>query len=245
VHPQTNTEMHTHTLPVSCSDTNKSSFLISETVLWFNPAAAQHRSYLLTQCSGGENQEIKRKNSLVEIRTIYQDIKGRERYIHAENNCWPPLDQCPSSPQAAAAPPVNSPQFYRFFHMVSYGMEYPFGQFTSTVPVLFPLYSVCLFSSPHCQDSTRSWETEMSLALCSTAQQWQKHWCVTNIVFLLKPQHSIIPDTMKKISLVPAESRIDRLNTYNISRDIYPVKWNKEQRQMCWFKEGILLRLVY
>lgn len=47
---------------------------------------------------------------------------------------------------------------------------------------------------------------EKSLALRSTAQQ-QLNITVTHIVFLLKPQHGIIPDTMKEINSVPVENR--------------------------------------
>ena len=47
-----------------------------------------------------------------------------------------------------------------------------------------------------------SWEIEMSLSLCSTAQQQLKHQYVINIAFLLKLKYSIMADTMKKI---PAE----------------------------------------
>jgi len=63
---------------------------------------------------------------------------------------------------------------------------------------LSPPNSSCPLSSPHWQDSRRSWGTEISLTLYSTAQQQLKHWCVINVVFLLKPKCSIISDIMKK-----------------------------------------------
>ena len=78
-----------------------------------------------------------------------------------------------------------------------YDMQYPLGHFRSAVLVLSPPSSLCPLSPHHWQGSMRSWETERSLALCSTAQQQLKHWCVISIGFLLKPKHSIIPDTMK------------------------------------------------
>ena len=55
-------------------------------------------------------------------------------------------------------------------------------------------------SQPNWQNSTRSWRTEKSLAPYSTSQQQLKHWCIINIIFLLKTKHSIIPDSMKKIN---------------------------------------------
>lgn len=57
-----------------------------------------------------------------------------------------PHQGCPASSWAAAAPLANSPQFYSvifFFHMMSYGMKYPFGWSGSTVLVLPPLSSLC------------------------------------------------------------------------------------------------------
>ena len=69
--------------------------------------------------------------------------------------------------------------------------------------------------TPCWQDSMRSWETEMPFALYSTAQQQLKR-CVINIVSLLKPKHSIIPDTMKEKSalsqLKPGHSITDVRN---------------------------------
>jgi len=49
-------------------------------------------------------------------------------------------------------------------------------------------------------------EAETSLILWSAAQQQLKRWCIINIISLPKPKHSIIPDTVKKISSVPAET---------------------------------------
>ena len=37
----------------------------------------------------------------------------------------------------------------------------------------------------------------------------------------------------------------DRLTIYRMNRGICLIKWNKEQKQICWFKEIVLLHLVY
>ena len=50
-------------------------------------------------------------------------------------------------------------------------------------------------------------KTKMSSDQYSTAQIQLKHWSVFSVVFLLKLNHSIIPDTMKKINSVPSENR--------------------------------------
>lgn len=49
----------------------------------------------------------------------------------------------------------------------------------------WPFPNPCAISAlPRWQDGTRSWETEISLATCSTAQQQLKHQFVINIIFL-------------------------------------------------------------
>ena len=88
--------------------------------------------------------------------------------------------------------------------MLSYEIEYPFGHCEAAFLFLCPLRSLC-FPSPFAGRTKQ--EAETSLGYCSAAQQQLWHWCVINIDFLLKPKHSIIPDTMKKISSVPTESR--------------------------------------
>ena len=52
--------------------------------------------------------------------------------------------------------PGHFPTAFSFFHMMSYGMEYPFGQFRSAVLVLFPPSSSYPLSPPRWQDSVRS-----------------------------------------------------------------------------------------
>jgi len=53
---------------------------------------------------------------------------------------------------------------------------------------------------PHWQDRMGSWNILGSVQNCSATSKQQ---CVINIVFLLKPKHSIIPDSMKGKSTVP------------------------------------------
>ena len=104
-------------------------------------------------------------------------------------------------------PLPNFPHFqcYSFFHVVSQSMKYPFGQRSSATLVLSPPSS--LWSpAPNWQSSKRSCKTEMSLALCSTAEQQLKHQFVISVVFLSEPKQSITPDTVQKIT-VPAETR--------------------------------------
>ena len=133
----------------------------------------------------------------------------------AQCSCSPPTDQCPAratSSRSGPPTPDNFSQFFKFFHMMSYGMEHPFGQFRSGVLVLSPPSSLHPPPSPVSVRSVQ--EAETSSALYSTPQQHLNHWCVVNIVFLSKPKQSIIPTTMKKINSVPAETRTDTIQGY-------------------------------
>jgi len=117
------------------------------------------------------------------------------------SNCSSSVNQCSASLQATAVSPAKSPLLFKLFLHGAIWYGTPFDQFGSAVLVLSSPSSLCP-QSPHWQGSARSWDTEISFALCSTAQQQLKHQCAINIVFLLKPKLSIIPDTMKKIDSV-------------------------------------------
>jgi len=116
--------------------------------------------------------------------------------------CWPMPSQSPSSCCPFQPTPLS---FIVFLHLKSYGMEYPFGQVSWALLDLFPPSSLCP-QSPCWKGSMQSWQTETSLALYSAAQQQLKLQCVINLVFS-QSQKIITPDTMKKISSVPAETR--------------------------------------
>ena len=49
------------------------------------------------------------------------------------------------TPQAAEEPETNSHRLQNSFRMMSYSMEYPFGQFKSAVLTVFPPSSLGLF----------------------------------------------------------------------------------------------------
>ena len=67
---------------------------------------------------------------------------------------------------------MNSHHLQYSFCMMSYEMEYPFGQFKSAVPsqLLAPFTMSGLGSVQHCLAGN------------------YKHWCIINIVFLLEPK---------------------------------------------------------
>ena len=74
-------------------------------------------------------------------------------------------------------------------------MEYPFGQFRSAVLVLTSPSSLW----PPSHSLYKKLRKLKHSCLHSTAQQQLKHWCVINIIFLLKPKHSIIPGSIKTL----------------------------------------------
>jgi len=61
-------------------------------------------------------------------------------------------------PWAAMESEMNSHALQNSFHLMSYGMEYPFGQFESAVLILFPPISLGPLLT-------------MASALCNTASQ--------------------------------------------------------------------------
>ena len=83
------------------------------------------------------------------------------------------------------------PSFSRFFCMMPYGMEYPFGQLRLAILVLSPPSSCCSASPLTARAVGEAEKSDTSLCLCRTAQQHQKHWCVTNIVFLLEEKSTL------------------------------------------------------
>ena len=57
-------------------------------------------------------------------------------------NRQPPTD-AQLAPQATEEREMNSHPLQNSFHMMPYGLEYPFGQFKSAVLILFPSSSLC------------------------------------------------------------------------------------------------------
>ena len=65
----------------------------------------------------------------------------------------------------------------------------------------------CIVPSCLCTPSLAGRATqgaEMSLALCSTAQQQLKHQCVITTIFIKNPRHNIVWASMKKTDSIPA-----------------------------------------
>lgn len=120
-------------------------------------------------------------------------------YLYKTNDIQAITDQCPPSPQA-----VYLPAWPKAHHFQGRGVgvmpndkEYLFSQFRLAAFVLQSSNDLCPLSPSHWQDR-RSWETEATLTAYRTAGQQLKLQCVTNIVFLLRSKHSIMPDTMKR-----------------------------------------------
>ena len=67
--------------------------------------------------------------------------------------------QCPASPQAAAAHLCKLPTVFKFFSIMSYGVECPFGQIRSAV--LFLSLSACCHPSPLTARAVREAEKQL------------------------------------------------------------------------------------
>jgi len=92
---------------------------------------------------------------------------------------------------------MNSSFFKLSFCMMPCGTEYPFGYSQLLVP-----------PSPSLAGQEEKLRKLKWPWLCTALRSnTQKHWCVINIVFLLKPKQSIIPDRMKKNNSVLAETK--------------------------------------
>ena len=95
------------------------------------------------------------------------------------------------------------------------------------LPRFCPLPSPC---APQPLAGRAGREAEMSLALCSAAQQQLKHCCLINSVFLLQPKYSIIPDTAVQIISVPAETRTElqeELGKPPVAHSLLLCKWQR------------------
>ena len=150
------------------------------------------------------------------------------KILYAQNkqctgNHSAPANQYTAGLQAVAAPPNQLPTVFKHFlqHVIQHGIS--LWPIWSAVLILTPPSSLCL---PATSLDRTVQVAKMSLALCSTALQRPKHHYVINSVFLLKPQQSILPDTMKRIISVPAETRthVSRPSTCNFRT--LPATWS-------------------
>lgn len=107
------------------------------------------------------------------------------------SNYLPPADWCSGSSLSSGRKWDELPPSSKFsFHIISYGMQYYFGQLKSGILILSPPNPFLVWA----EKLEWSW---LQTALLSSNY---KHWCVISIVFLLEPKHSTIPDILKKES---------------------------------------------
>ena len=114
----------------------------------------------------------------------------------------------PSQSLSSSCLPGQLLTSFSFLCMMAYGTEYPFDQLRSAVLVLSSPSFLCPLSP---LTGRMVWEAEklkcpwLHAALLSNNR---KHRCAINTVFLLKPKHSIIADTVKeKINSTTSENR--------------------------------------
>ena len=91
-----------------------------------------------------------------------------------------------------------------FFCMMSHRIAWPFGQFRSAVLVLSPVPpQFPSLGDPY--KKLRNQNVLGSVQHCSATNE--NTGTLSTLSFLLKPKHHIIPDSVKKISSVPIDTR--------------------------------------
>lgn len=174
----------------------------------FNPessSALQSFAYSLDlQCNGGENWKRKSeligwdKNSSLGQKTKKEITLMRNDINNAHSNCSLPANQCPDSPQAVAALswtiPLMFVSIFSWCHMVR---NIPLS-ILCHLSSFCPLPGTCTYSRTLV--GRTEWKTEKLKCLCHCTPLLSNYWCIINMVFLLKPQHNIIVDIMRKIS---------------------------------------------
>lgn len=101
------------------------------------------------------------------------------------------------------------------------------GQLSWICSPTAPCASPALLAGRTVQEAKK---TEMSSALCSTAQQQLTHQCYISIIFNLKQKHSIIPTTIKKINSFP-----DGIRTFVM---VIPVMESRTSLQFTYCDRG-------
>lgn len=94
---------------------------------------------------------------------------------------------------------------------------------------LCPLPAPCTPSAP--LTGRAAWEAEMFLALCSTTQEQLKYCDVDNTVFLLKQEHSTIPDMTKKIISFPMKPEEEKMWEVALQVPVWEKKEGKKVLQ--------------
>lgn len=132
----------------------------------------------------GREREIKRKREI-----NHKEIRN------SQYNCSLPLEQCPAHHQAESSRFWPSlPSLCTVQDIPWYGMEYPFGQFSSAVLGMLPPGLLCTCSLAEPETLRGPW------IRVRTTQQQQKHPFVISIAFILNPEHRTVSATKMKIS---------------------------------------------
>lgn len=106
--------------------------------------------------------------------------------------------------QAAPKSWPISTSFFFLFRTMTYDVEYPFGQWGSTVLAVSPPIFLC---PPPSLLAGQCEKLKNPCLRVSTAQCQREQQCVINIILFLYPKHSTVPDTRRKINFIPWESR--------------------------------------
>lgn len=115
-----------------------------------------------------------------------------------ENNCSPPSDQCTASPWSMSTLPTSLLDL--LLSMVSYGVEYPLGQFGSAVPPPNPLCTLSLLVVGWGELLTQCKCYSAIAIICLCYQQ----------CFCTNTKHILVVVIVKKINSIPVQTCTER-----------------------------------
>jgi len=125
------------------------------------------------------------------------------------SNCSPLPNQCPASPQAVQASQMNSHSLQNSFHLMPYGMEYPFGKFNSSILIPFPPRLLGPFTVNGLGSTQHHLAATLHIPLLST-------------LFFSQNQNKASHQTLKESNSIPAETetRAKLLRKYRTNKSI-------------------------
>lgn len=152
--------------------------------------------FFFKPCCGLTGKQLNTTQPFAVYIFIYAQNKGTKQFLTTQQQ------MSSQSLSTVCSPPLF---FCCWWWWVFFFPTYCHVAWNISLASLGQLFCFCPLC-PCWQESTRSWETEVSLAPYSTAEQQLKHQCVINMVFQLEPEHSIVPHTIRKIISLPPES---------------------------------------
>lgn len=162
-----------------------------------------------------------------------QTKKRKNKWQKNPNNCSPPGNWCLSGLWEMVAPAKLSPRFYCWVwcHVIWNVPLVSWGH-------LSHLYSLTVSCAPLAYSLVGQCEKQKRPLFCvSTAQQYIKHPCIINIVFITNPKFRTIKATMKKINY-PSQNQYNlvlrKRSTWQSTPGMASMGWIKGRVHIPW-----------